>query len=267
MVDIDTLCTDLYDEHASVDDLVVGLDEQTWDIPTPAEPWTVRDQISHLAFFDEQAALALLEPDRFNESLTKIAEDIQGFMDAPLEFGRALPAIEVLHWWRAARTQMLRGFWAAEPGGRVPWFGPPMSLPSFISARLMETWAHGQDVADALGVEREHTDRLKHVCHLGVRARHNSYAANGREFPGGDVRVELTSPSGDTWAWGEDVGNLVRGTALDFCMVVTQRRHLGDTTLEIEGPLAEEWMSIAQAFAGPPGPGRSPGQFGDRSSP
>lgn len=265
MVDIDTLCTDLYDEHASVDDLVVGLDEPTWDLPTPAEPWTIRDQISHLAFFDEQAALAVLEPDRFTANLTKAAEDIDAFMDAPLDFGRALPGNEVLSWWRGIRTQMLRGFWAADPTVRVPWFGPPMSLASFISARLMETWAHGQDVVDALGVEREATDRLKHVCHLGVRARRNSYAAQGREFPEGDVRVELTAPSGATWSWGEDQENVVRGSAEDFCLVVTQRRHLDDTDLGVTGPLATEWMSIAQAFAGPPGPGRSPGQFGPRS--
>lgn len=266
MVDIDRLCTDLHDEHASVDDLAVVLDDQTWDVPTPAEPWTIRDQISHLAFFDEQAALAVVEPDRFNANLAKIAGDIQGFMEAPLEFGRALPASEVLGWWRGARTQMLRSFWAVDRGERVPWFGPPMSLASFISARLMETWAHGQDVADALGVERDATDRLKHVCHLGIRARHNSYAANGLEFPGGDVCVELTAPSGETWAWGEDPVNIVRGTALDFCLVVTQRRHPADSTLEIHGPLAEEWMSIAQAFAGPPGAGRAPGQFGRRST-
>ena len=264
MVDIDALCTDLYDEHAAVDELVVRLEDTTWDVMTPADPRTIRDQISHLAFFDEQATLALLEPDRFNANLATIAEDAQKFMDAPLEFGRALPPNEVLSWWRGARTQMLRAFWEVDPSGRVPWFGPPMSLASFISARLMETWAHGQDVADALEVEREATDRLKHVCHLGVRARPNSYSAHGREFPGGDVRVELKSPSGSVWSWGEDEINSVRGNALDFCLVVTQRRHLDDTDLEMEGPLAEEWLSIAQAFAGPPGAGRTPGQFRGR---
>ncbi|MEA2446885.1 MAG: hypothetical protein QOK47_522 [Actinomycetota bacterium] len=266
MVEIDTLCTDLYDEHASVDDLVVTLDDEAWDLPSPAKPWTIRDQISHLAYFDEQATLAIAEPARINESLTKIAKDIQAFMDAPLELGRALPAKEVLTWWRGARTQMLRGFWTADHTARVPWFGPPMSLASFISARIMETWAHGQDVADALEIEREPTVRLKHVCHLGVRARHNSYAANGREFPGGDVKVELAAPSGETWSWGEDPTNMVRGSAQDFCLVVTQRRHLDDTDLIVEGPLATEWLSIAQAFAGPPGDGRAPGQFGGKAS-
>ena len=261
MADIDRLCTDLYDEHADLDNVVVGLGPELWDTPTPAEPWTVRDQISHLAFFDEHAALAVVEPGRFEEGLANIAADPQTFMDAPIEMGRALPEDEVLAWWRGARTQMLRSFWDADPSRRVPWFGPPMSLASFISARLMETWAHGQDVVDALGAEREPTDRLEHVCHLGVRARRNSYAARGMEFPGGDVRVELTSPSGAVWSWGESDTDLVRGSALGFCLVVTQRRHLDDTDIESTGPLAAEWLSIAQAFAGPPGPGRTPGQF------
>ncbi|HWL65503.1 MAG TPA: TIGR03084 family metal-binding protein [Actinomycetota bacterium] len=261
MVDIDSLCTDLYDEHASLDEIVLSLDQEMWDRPTPAEPWSIRDQISHLAFFDEQATLALLEPDRFNAGLQRAIEDLQGFMDAPLEMGRALPHEEVLGWWRGARTQMLKAFYEADRAARVPWFGPPMSLASFISARLMETWAHGQDVADALLIEREPTDRLQHVCHLGVRARRNSYAAQGREFPGGDVRVELKAPSGEQWTLGESTEDIVRGPALDFCLVVTQRRHLADTALQVEGDLAKEWMSIAQAFAGPPGPGRTPGQF------
>lgn len=261
MVDIDRLCTDLYDEHADLDNIVVGLDAQLWDTPTPAIPWSVRDQISHLAFFDEHATLAVVEPQRFEAGLVTTVADIEGFMNAPMKMGRALPETEVLSWWRGARTQMLRVFWAADTSVRIPWFGPPMSFASFVSARLMETWAHGQDVADGLGAEREGTARLEHICHLGVRARRNSYAARGQEFPSGDVRVELRGPAGETWQWGEGDSDIVSGPALDFCLVVTQRRHIADTELETRGDLAEEWMSIAQAFAGPPGPGRTPGQF------
>ncbi len=264
MVDIDSLCTDLHEEHAALDALVVGLDDERWDLDTPAVGWTIRDQVSHLAFFDEYATLSVLEPDRFNERLVTAAADVDAFMSEPLDFGRALPPTEVLAWWRATRTQMLRAFWGADPGTRVPWFGPPMSLASSITARIMETWAHGQDVADTLEVEREPTDRLKHVCHLGVRTRRNSYATRGLEFPDADVRVELKAPSGEVWVWGDSDDHVVRGSALDFCLVVTQRRHRADTDLETEGPLADEWISIAQAFAGPPGSGRAPGQFDRR---
>jgi uncharacterized protein (TIGR03084 family) len=128
-----------------------------------------------------------------------------------------------------------------------------MSTLSFATARLMETWSHGQDVAETLGVSLPATDRLRHVAHIGVTTRGWSYMNRGQDFPGGDVRVELTAPSGQVWTWGpEGADNKVSGSALDFCLVVTQRRHRDSTGLVTEGPLAEEWMGIAQAFAGPP---------------
>jgi uncharacterized protein (TIGR03084 family) len=126
---------------------------------------------------------------------------------------------------------------------------------------MMETWDHGQDIVDALGVQRAATERLKHVAHLGVRARGYSYSANGKTLPDEPVAVELTAPGGETWTWDDGAAARVEGGALGFCLVVTQRRHIKDTNLRVTGAAAEEWMSIAQAFAGPPGEGRSPAQF------
>jgi uncharacterized protein (TIGR03084 family) len=127
----------------------------------------------------------------------------------------------------------------------------------------METWAHGQDVVDALGAERAPTDRLRHVAHIGVTARPFAYRVHGLDLPDVPVRVALDPPAGgETWVWGDEgAADRVSGPALDFCLVVTQRRHPADTHLVIEGDAAVEWMSIAQAFAGPPGAGRQPGQF------
>jgi uncharacterized protein (TIGR03084 family) len=137
-----------------------------------------------------------------------------------------------------------------------------MSLASFITARIMETWAHGQDVADALGVVRPPSGRLRHVAFIGARAFANSFVSHGLPVPDAPVRVELVAPDGKTWAFGPaDAADVVRGPALDFCLVVTQRRHPADTALSTEGPVAAEWLTIAQAFAGPAGKGRQPGQF------
>jgi uncharacterized protein (TIGR03084 family) len=117
----------------------------------------------------------------------------------------------------------------------------------------MEYWAHGQDIADGLGVARTPTARLRHICHLGVRTRGFSYAARGMTPPDVDVHVALVSPDGDTWTWGEPASaDRVEGSALDFCLVVTQRRHVDDTALNVTGDAATEWMHIAQAFAGGP---------------
>jgi uncharacterized protein (TIGR03084 family) len=131
-----------------------------------------------------------------------------------------------------------------------------MSKRSFLTARLMEAWAHGQDVVEAAGAERPPTDRLRHVAQLGVITRGWSYKNRGLEPPDGQVRVELAAPSGDVWTWGDADGSitgddLVSGPAEDFCLVVTQRRHVDDTRLAVRGPLAREWMECAQAFAGP----------------
>jgi uncharacterized protein (TIGR03084 family) len=137
-----------------------------------------------------------------------------------------------------------------------------MSAVSFATARLMETWAHGQDIVDALEIDRPGTDRLRHVAHIGVLARPFSYRANNKIMPDAEIRVELMSPTGALWSWGTpDTSNRVSGDALDFCLVATQRRHLADTALQVEGTAALEWMTIAQTFAGPPGSGRQPGQF------
>ena len=261
MPDIPQLLDDLRAEHEALDAVVASIEPGEWDTPTPAPGWSVRDQISHLTFFDEEATLAATDAEAFNERLMSAAADIDGYMNGPLEKARAMEPGEVLEWWRSARNAMLDAFKTVDPAARIPWYGPPMGLASFMSARLMETWAHGQDIIDALGTKREPTERLRHIAFLGVRARRNSYSAHGKEMPEGDVRVELLGPGGDLWTFGESDENVVTGSAESFCLVVTQRRHPADTDIQTKGPIAEEWISIAQAFAGPPGEGRRPGQF------
>ena len=255
---------DLAAEHHDLDALVASLDDAAWEVPTPAKGWAVRDQIGHLAFFDARAFEALTDPEAFAagraEMLAAMAEDATAALD--LIEARSLHPGELLEWWRAERGRLLASMTVCEPDHRVPWYGPAMSVVSFATARLMETWAHGQDVADALGVTRLPTARLRHVAHIGVRAAGFNFASHDLTPPAEAVRVELRGPDHDLWTWGPDRGaDVVRGSALDFCLVVTQRRHIADTHLEVEGPGATAWMRIAQAFAGPPGQGRAAGEF------
>jgi uncharacterized protein (TIGR03084 family) len=254
---MDVLISDLRDESA---DLERFLEPGGWDVPTPAEDWTVRDQIVHLAWFDDAAVRAVTEPEAFREEV-RITRGVDP--DVLVRRRRSMPGEEAGGWFHDARHRLAEVLTSADPKIRVPWYGPDMGIVSFITARLMETWAHGQDVVDGLGAVREPTARLRHVAEIGVRARPWSFAVHGRPVPEAPVRVELTLPGGSPWTAGpEDAADVVRGTVLDFCLVVTQRRHPADVSLAVSGPVAREWISIAQAFAGPPGVGRRPGQFG-----
>jgi uncharacterized protein (TIGR03084 family) len=259
---------DLAAECAEVDMLVAGLEPAAWRTETPSPGWTVAHQIAHLAWTDEAAVLAITDPDAFGEHLRAAAQDPDGFVDEGAERGARAEPGEVLARWRASRATLDRHLRDLPADAKVAWYGPPMSPASMATARLMETWAHGLDVAEALGRPREPTARLRHVAHLGVRARGYAYLAHQREAPADEVRVELSAPDGDRWTWGpEDAPARVTGPALDFCLLVTQRRHRDDLALTATGAAADEWLDIAQAFAGPPGRGREPGATGEGVSP
>jgi uncharacterized protein (TIGR03084 family) len=255
-----TICADLQAELAALDAIVSPLDEAGWNTQTPAEGWLIRDQIAHIGGTDRVATIAASEPERFqNDILTQERSTRTARQHQEVD---PLRGAELLDWWRSGRDALLQALLPLDPKARIPWFGPAMSAVSFATARLMETWAHGQDIVDALGLQRDPTERLQHVAHIGVRARPFSYSVHQKQMPDEAIRVELVSPAGALWTWGEaQAANRISGNALDFCLVVTQRRHPADTRLRIEGAAAAEWMSMAQAFAGPAGAGRQPGQF------
>ncbi len=250
---------DLAAESAEVDAMVAGLDAEQWRTPTPAPGWTVAHQIAHLAWTDEAALLAVGEPEAFADLLRNAAQDPYGYVDEGAEQGAQDEPAALLVRWRRGRAELDRHLRELADGARIAWFGPPMSAASMATARLMETWAHGLDVADALGLDPEPTRRLRHVAHLGVRTRGFAYLVRELDPPEAPVRVELTGPGGELWTWGpDDADQRVLGPALDFCLLVTQRRHADDLALVAVGADAEHWLTIAQAFAGPPGAGRAP---------
>jgi uncharacterized protein (TIGR03084 family) len=259
------LSDELEAEHADLDAVVAPLADGAWDQPTPADGWTIRDSVSHLWFFDLRAMLALDTDrrDEYDRDTRELMSAVRrGGLDPSVAVGRAIPPGQLLAEWRADRQRLLDLARRTDPSARVPWYGPDMAARSLVTARLMETWAHAQDVRDALHLAPAQSGRLRHVAHIGVRARSFAFATNGQPAPNNDVRVELVGPDGDEWTWGDaDAPDRVTGPAVDFCLAVTQRRHVADTRLAMEGETAREWMRLAQAFAGPPGPGRQPGQF------
>jgi uncharacterized protein (TIGR03084 family) len=248
---------DLRAESDALDELVADLPAHRWADATPAAGWTIAHQIGHLLWTDRVALVSVTDEPGFAAVLESAAADPAGFVDKGAEDVAATQPTELLADWRATRTRLHDALLTVPDGRKLPWFGPPMSAASMASARLMETWAHGFDVADALGVKRQPTSRLRSIAHIGVRTRDFAFAINGLEAPTDPFRVELRAPGGDTWTWGPaDAPQRVTGSAEDFCTLVTQRRPRTALDVAADGDDAQRWLTIAQAFAGPPGPGR-----------
>jgi len=248
---------DLRAESDDLDALVAPLPADRWADPTPAPGWTIAHQIGHLLWTDRVALTAATDEAGFAEALAAAQADPTGFVDAAAEELAARVPAELLADWRVIRGRLHETLLAVPDGRKLPWFGPPMSAASMATARLMETWAHGLDVADALGVKRPATERLRSIAHIGVRTRDYAFVINNLTPPAEPFLVALRGPGGDTWSWGPpDAAQRVTGSAEDFCFLVTQRRPLGALDITAHGHDAQRWLRIAQAFAGPPGPGR-----------
>lgn len=251
------MVADLRAESDDLDSIVADLPAERWAAATPAAGWTIAHQIAHLLWTDRVALVAVTDEAGFAEVLEQAAKDPMGFVDAGADELAALPPDRLLADWRQTRIRLHAELLAVADGRKLPWFGPPMSAASMATARLMETWAHGLDVADTLGVKRPATARLRSIAHIGVRTRDFAFSINGRTPPTEPFRVELRAPDGSVWQWGpSDAAQRVTGSAEDFCMLVTQRRPRADLDVQAVGADAETWLGIAQAFAGPPGPGR-----------
>ena len=255
-VDYPALVDDLAAEHRDLEAVLVTLGPDDWERASHAPGWKVRDQVAHLAFIDVVASLGLRDVEAFKAEIAR--QDGLAYLDRE----RQRSHDDLFAWWRQASRALIRDARPVDPKARLPWYGPDMSATSYITARLMETWSHGLDVVDVVPAERPDTDRIRHVAAIGVRTRSFSYINRGLEPVETRVRLELTLPSGAPWTNGDPAApDRISGLATDFCRVVTQRRHLADTSLLVEGDAAQSWMEVAQAFAGPPGQGRRPGEF------
>lgn len=258
MAGAEPMVADLRAESDELDALVADLPAARWSESTPSPGWTIAHQIAHLLWTDRVALTAVTDEAGFAAVLEEASKDPSGFVDAGAEELALTPPDELLADWRRTRSRLHDELLTVADGRKLPWFGPPMSAPSMATARLMETWAHGLDVADALGVDRPGTARLKSIAHIGVRTRDFAFAVNGLAPPADPFLVELSAPDGSTWSWGPgDAAQRVTGSAQDFCMLVTQRRPRSQLDVTATGADAERWLGIAQAFAGPPGPGRA----------
>ncbi|WP_235734494.1 TIGR03084 family metal-binding protein [Nocardioides alcanivorans] len=261
---LEQILGDLSAEGDRLEQLVTPLSDAQWRVATPADGWDVAAQVSHLAWTDETAVAAAGPKEQWDALVMKAIEDPAGYVDQEALEGAKASAADLLARWQASRSALQQTLRDLPDGTKLPWFGPPMSATSMATARFMETWAHSLDVHEAListgsiTEMPEPTDRIKHVAHIAVRTRNYSYSVNQLPAPDEEFRVELVAPSGELWTWGPPgAAQKVSGPAYDLCRLATQRVHRDDTALVAVGADAEQWLTIAQCFAGPPGAGRA----------
>ncbi|MGB7904627.1 MAG: TIGR03084 family metal-binding protein [Steroidobacteraceae bacterium] len=236
---------------------------EAWAEPTQFKGWTFDDVLGHLYFFDHAAEIAA----RSRDEVQALFRDMSraGASGVPLvEYSRrwldGCAGSDLLERWRGQYQRLAAIYAAFEPGRRLAWAGPDMSARSFMSARQMETWAHGQAIFDALGSDRVEHDRLRNIAVMGVNTFGWTFKVNRLEAPAVQPYVRLISPSGALWEWNEpSTAECVAGSAVEFCRVVTQTRNLGDTNLAVTGAVARQWLERAQCFAGPPEQPPAPG--------
>ena len=162
---------DMRDEYQALDALCKTLTPEQWRSRSAFYDWTPWDEVAHLCYFDETALQSVRDPEQFaiaarrlsersarGEEISAIARDAYGHLDGPA----------LLAHWRSRYESLADTLAPLDPKARLGWYGPPMSARSVATARLMETWAHGQDIWDVLRRRRPATARLKHIAHLGV---------------------------------------------------------------------------------------------------
>lgn len=254
---------DLALEGNDVDRMVADLDESQWELETPAPGWTIAHQIAHLAATFRMAGMAASDPDSFTAFARRLGPDFNRNVRTALSPYLSEPPPVLLGQWRTERSTAEKALAAVPAGQLVPWLVRPLPSPVLAAAGMMELFGHGQDIADALGVRPERTDRLRHLVEFAVRTWDFGYLSRDLTPPDPPFRFEITAPSGgEMWEFGAaDAAQRISGPAVDLCLLVTRRRHRADLALHASGAEADHWLDIAQAYRGPAGPGRSPGQF------
>jgi len=257
------VAVDFREEVDELHGFLQTLKPEDWDRATGFMGWTPWDVVAHLHYFDLESTAALEGEAVFSARRKALISGI-GAGRSNQQLGRErfgeLDAAGLLGQWRSTAHGLAEALGRSEPKRRLPWFGPDMGVQMFTTARYMETWAHGQEIYDLIGIARSHTDRIKNIATIGVKTFGWTFLNRKLEVPGPPPYVRLSAPSGESWQWNEpSETERIRGQALDFCQVVTQVRNIADTALEVIGPVATRWMAIAQCFAGgaadPPKPG------------
>jgi uncharacterized protein (TIGR03084 family) len=255
-----TQAEDFRAESHALFDLLGTAEPDQYDEPTQFKDWTINAVLQHLYFWNQMAGFQITDETELIARMKGVGRHTGGMRGYEAEHFGNLKGPALLDAWYANMHETADLFAKADPKTRLKWAGPDMSARSSITARLMETWAHGQEIYDHLGIVRKNADRIQNIVILGVNTYGWTYKTRGQEIPGPMPHLSLTAPSGTVWHYGDaSEVEIIRGPAEEFCQVITQTRNVADTSLTVLGPIAADWMSKAQCFAGkpetPPAPG------------
>jgi len=254
---------DFRDECNAVYSILENLKEQDYEMPTQFKGWTFNNVIGHLHVWNYAADISLKDGDEwknFANSALQALGNGSSMNEFEQTITKGIQGPELLSMWKEYYIDMTERFAVADPKKRVKWMGPDMSVRSSISARHMETWAHAQELYDSLGLDRVNEDRIKNIVIIGNNTFKWCFTVHKKTLPSIKPFLKLTSPSGAIWEYNEpSEEHKIEGYAEEFCQVVTQVRNIKDVNLKLTGSIADEWMSVAQCFAGgaeqPPLPG------------
>ena len=249
---MEQICDDLEAETVALGGIVEPLTEEQWRLPTVAEGWDTAETVFHLAASDQIAHLAVVDRAAFLTARDRMMAGEASLHGSVGHDPAEMTGAELWAWFLDQRGEMIEAFRGLQPKERLAWLGPDIGARSLATSRLLETWSHAHDLADTFGVAYPRTERLRHIAHIGFVTRDFSYVNRGLTPQNIPVRVELTGPNGELWTWGpDDAEQGVYADAYEFCKVITRRLDFGESDVRAEGPLAVEWMRIAQPWIEP----------------
>lgn len=161
---------DFRQESRALAAVLETLADAEFDQPTLFKGWTIDGVMGHLHIFNVAAQKTLESDVAFQEFFAPIQQALSAgktLLEAQFPWLDGLRGRALFEAWRSTSEQVADAYAAADPKQRVKWAGPDMSALSSITARQMETWAHGQEVFDVLGVTRTEQDRIRNIAHLG----------------------------------------------------------------------------------------------------
>jgi len=246
--------TALEEQHAELDALLGGLDDDGWAQPTRCEGWDVADVVLHLAQTDDLARASAAG--RYRERLAELAGDsapaatVDDGAAAMVERERGVPNAELLGRWRAGAAALRSTLASSDPHRRVTWVSGELSTHTLVSTRLAECWIHTGDVAGALGVEQQLTGRLRHIARLAWRTLPYAFARDGRTMSG-PVTFDLVGPDGHRWLFAPDDEpvTVIDGPGVELCLVAARRVAPQATGLRGTGPDGRAVLELVRTYA------------------